>query len=143
MAFIKTHEENSPRLKTLSVRELLSLPQVKSLDREWLRNMEVTAEVIPVKVSNYVIENLINWENPLDDPIFRMTFPQPGMLSDAHFQEMGSAFDSGNSDRASLAAENIRSSLNPNGSAQESNVPRLLEPVRELAFDPRCCHPEA
>jgi len=38
-------------------------------------------EVYPFRVNSHVAENLIDWSNIPDDPMFRLTFPQAGMLS--------------------------------------------------------------
>ena len=39
------------------------------------------ASVLPMRANNYVVEELIDWSNIPDDPIFQLVFPQPGMLS--------------------------------------------------------------
>jgi L-lysine 2,3-aminomutase len=38
--------------------------------------MRVVAHVLPFRVNRYVIDNLIDWHNIPDDPIFRLVFPQ-------------------------------------------------------------------
>lgn len=42
--------------------------------------MEVVAEVLPFKVNNYVLDELIDWTAVPADPIFRLTFPHREML---------------------------------------------------------------
>lgn len=34
--------------------------------------------VFPMRANNYVIDELIDWNNVPDDPIFQLVFPQPG-----------------------------------------------------------------
>lgn len=61
-----------------------NLHRIKNLDdfpAQFKREMEICANVIPFRVSNYVINELIDWGNIPEDPIFQLTFPQPGMLS--------------------------------------------------------------
>ena len=38
------------------------------------------ASVLPMRANNYVVEELIDWSNIPDDPIFQLVFPQPGMF---------------------------------------------------------------
>ena len=38
------------------------------------------ASVLPMRANNYVIDELIDWSNIPDDPIFQLVFPQPGKL---------------------------------------------------------------
>ena len=33
-----------------------------------------------MRANNYVVDQLIDWTNVPNDPIFQLTFPQPGML---------------------------------------------------------------
>ncbi|RME33172.1 MAG: lysine 2,3-aminomutase [Gammaproteobacteria bacterium] len=87
--------------------------------------MEVVSQVLPFRVNRYVIEQLIDWKQVPEDPIFQLTFPQPGMLSPEHFRRVSDAMDTG--DRAHLAREvdAVRRELNPHPAGQmEHNVPR-------------------
>lgn len=36
------------------------------------------ASVLPMRANNYVVEELIDWNDIPNDPIFQLTFPQPG-----------------------------------------------------------------
>lgn len=36
------------------------------------------ASVLPMRANNYVVEELIDWSNIPEDPIFQLVFPQPG-----------------------------------------------------------------
>ncbi len=48
-----------------------------------IRQIEAASHVYPFRANNYVVENLIDWNNVPNDPIFKLTFPQPEMLKDA------------------------------------------------------------
>ena len=88
-------------------------------------NIEVVGNVLPFKVNNYVIDELIDWSNYLNDPIFRLTFPQKEMLSEEDFNTMKEALDQ-KVDRDTLkkTADTIRLKLNPHPAGQlEMNVP--------------------
>ena len=66
-------------------RQLDRIPQLQALTEEQRFTMKVVAKVLPFRVNRYVIEQLIDWQNAERDPIFRLTFPQYGMLGDADF----------------------------------------------------------
>jgi KamA family protein len=89
--------------------------------------MQAVAAVFPFRVSTYVVEELIDWSDIPDDPIFQLTFPQPGMLEDAHFDRMYRLIRS-NAAAAEVraAAHEIQATLNPHPGGQLAlNVPRL------------------
>ncbi len=104
-----------------------TIPQVqKSLTEEQLFDIDVVSKVFPFKVNNYVIDKLINWENPLEDPIFRLTFPQRGMLKDEDYEKIASLVKEGTSEEKIRAVANeIRMKLNPHPAGQKYNVPEI------------------
>ena len=48
--------------------------------------LRAVAAVVPFRANDYVIEHLIDWTAAPDDPIYRLFFPQPGMLPEHHVQ---------------------------------------------------------
>ena len=63
-----------------------------------------------------------------DDPVFRLVFPQPEMLSEKDLLIVSEALSKGETTRVGLRqiAENIRSTLNAHPAGQnEENVPLL------------------
>lgn len=102
------------------------IPQIALLTEEEQFVIEVIGTVLPFKVSNYIIDELIDWNNFAKDPFFILTFPQKGMLSEEHFQKIANLIKS-NADKATLkkAVDKIRLQLNPNPARQEANVPEL------------------
>ncbi|WP_386114229.1 KamA family radical SAM protein [Thiohalocapsa marina] len=89
--------------------------------------MKVVSTVLPFRVNDYVIEDLIDWDNVPADPIFQLTFPQPGMLAGADFDRVADLLRR-DAPRAELdaAVAEIRQALNPHPAGQrELNVPRL------------------
>ena len=89
--------------------------------------MRVVANVLPFRVNEYVVDELIDWEQVPNDPIFQLTFPQPGMLEPRQFQRMADLMRNG-SDKQSIQqlAWEIRQELNPHPAGQrEMNVPVL------------------
>lgn len=89
--------------------------------------MRVVAKVLPFRVNNYVIDQLIDWSNVPEDPIFQLTFPQRGMLAEEHFDRIADLLKK-DADRGALrqAVQDIRAELNPHPAGQqELNVPEL------------------
>jgi len=98
----------------------------KFLSNEEKYNIEVVGNVLPFKVNNYVVDELIDWSNIPNDPIYQLTFPQKEMLSDVHFKKMEDALSKNlTKDQLKLVANSIRYELNPNPSGQAENVPFL------------------
>ncbi len=115
-----------------SLRNLDKIPQVQLLSEEERFNIEVVSSVLPFRVNNYVVEELIDWENIPDDPIFQLTFMQKEMLTEDQFNRMADALRNGNSsDEITDVANEIRMELNPHPAGQMTlNVPKIDdEPV--------------
>ncbi|MBK8415670.1 MAG: lysine 2,3-aminomutase [Bacteroidetes bacterium] len=121
-------KETSPaKYRSYSLHNFRSIPQLENLKEELKFNMEVVGHVLPFKVNNYVIDELIDWNKVPDDPIFKLTFPQKAMLTRAHFNEMAKAMRQ-TQDKSALreVANKIRMQLNPHPAGQlELNVPQL------------------
>lgn len=113
--------------RAFSVRNFKKIPQVERLTEEEKRDIEIVGHVLPFKVNNYVIDELIDWDNYKDDPIFHLTFPQKGMLEAKYFNKMASTLEStDNRDEIKNVANEIRHQLNPHPAGQmEMNVPEF------------------
>jgi len=120
-------ETESPSIKTYTLPNLRSLPQIQKMSEEEQFQMEVVGNVLPFKTNNYVVEQLIDWNNIPNDPMFVLTFPQKEMLSPHHYEEMASVLKKGESKKQiQEAANKIRLQLNPHPAGQmELNVPTL------------------
>ena len=82
--------------------------------------------VLPFRVSQYVLDELIDWSRVPDDPIFQLVFPQHGMLPDEHVRALAAAAPRGQLAGPGLAdlVRDIRAELNPHPAEQlSSNVP--------------------
>ncbi len=114
------------KLKYYNRNTLKNIPHIKHhFSAEEIFEMEVVASILPFKVNNYVINELINWESPKDDPIFRLTFPQRELLLNNHFESMAVLLHK-NADKQEimLLANKIRNELNPHPAGQiNHNVP--------------------
>lgn len=103
------------------------IPQISRLTDEQINDIDVVSHVLPFKSNNYVVDELINWDNVPDDPIFTLTFPRKEMLRPEHFKKMKNAIDSNLSkDEIKRIANEIRMELNPHPAGQlEHNVPMI------------------
>lgn len=109
-------------------RHIDKIPQVqKYLTPQQIFDIKVVAAVLPFRVNDYVINELIDWENIPADPIYQLTFPQSGMLKKGHFSQMAALLNS-NAEKHEIKhlANQIREELNPHPAGQlELNVPTL------------------
>ncbi len=123
----KTRVSQSPRLEILLRKDLDSIPQLQKLSADARTDMRAVSAVLPFRVNRYVVDNLIDWDRVPDDPIYQLTFPQPGMLADADLARMRDLVVR-NAPKAELepAAREIQAGLNPHPAGQiELNVPYL------------------
>ncbi|TVR89132.1 MAG: lysine 2,3-aminomutase [Saprospirales bacterium] len=114
------------RYKVYTQTNFRKMPQMAMLTEEQKFDIEVVASVLPFKSNNYVTDNLIDWGNVPDDPMFRLTFPQREMLKDEHYNEIANALRCGkNKMEIKEIANRIRMSLNPHPAGQKCNIPEL------------------
>ena len=120
--------DESPSIKSYTLANLRKLPQIEKFSEEQIFEMEVVGNVLPFKANNYVIEQLIDWDNTEHDSIFALTFPQKGMLKSEHFDQMASVLKNGDRKEIKETANEIRLQLNPHPAGQmELNVPTLKD----------------
>ncbi len=115
------------KYKSYSLHNYTKMPQHEILSPAIKKGIDVVGSVLPFKVNNYVLDELIDWENYEDDPIFRLTFPHKDMLYPSHFHDMSAALENSN-DREfqKLVSNNIRLQLNPHPAGQQAyNVPQI------------------
>ncbi|WP_420119220.1 KamA family radical SAM protein [Micromonospora sp.] len=96
------------------------------LSADNLHAIRTISQVLPFRVNEYVLSHLIDWDRIPDDPIFRLVFPQRGMLAADDERIVGDLLRAG--DRKGLRGEvaRIRAGLNPHPSGQQQhNVPSL------------------
>jgi len=88
--------------------------------------MAAVAQVFPFRVNNHVVEELIDWSNIPDDPIYQLTFPQPAMLSMQDLARMIGLVRRGTPKEMKASARRIQHDLNPHPAGQlDLNVPSL------------------
>lgn len=116
------------KILTYTLHNFRAIPQMSSVDETIKKDIEIVGRVLPFKTNNYVIDELIDWNNIETDPIFTLNFPRRDMLSQKHYNTISSLIDA-DADKIIIdeAVKKIRLSLNPNPAGQEQNVPQIGE----------------
>ncbi|MCK4467268.1 MAG: lysine 2,3-aminomutase [Desulfobacterales bacterium] len=114
------------KYKLYSRKNIDQILRLKNLPKELLAAIKTVSTVLPFRVNNYIIDELIDWNNIPDDPIFQLTFPQPEMLDKQDFEKMNELLMKKASEEDILAAaRKIQMSMNPHPAGQmEMNVPK-------------------
>jgi KamA family protein len=124
MTVCKIH---SPGIKYYGVRNFDTLPQLSRFSKSDIEEMRAVGQVFPFRTNPYVVENLIDWDNVPDDPIFRLNFPHRDMLKPRELGMMADLLARGASKKEIRRhVGGILRRLNPHPAGQkEHNVPRL------------------
>jgi len=117
----------STQYKPITRKNIEKTRQWRLLDPETRRALHVVSAVLPFRTNSYVLDELIDWSDIPDDPIFQLTFPQQGMLDPIDFEIIAGMIEQGHSEADITARANaIRRNMNPHPSGQlEHNVPTL------------------
>src|SRR6201992_106582 len=68
------------RFRAYTAKHLDMLTERAGLPADTRLAVRAVATVLPFRTNTYVTEQLIDWDNAPDDPIYRLVFPQPDML---------------------------------------------------------------
>ncbi|HOJ17389.1 MAG TPA: lysine 2,3-aminomutase [Ignavibacteriaceae bacterium] len=127
--------DNKNKLIYYTNKDLTKIPLLQKLSKEDIFGIYLVSLVFPFRVNSFVIQNLIDPDNLPDDPIFRLTFPHPDMLSENHFSNLHTAVKNKYpKEKLNSLIYEIRKTLNPHPAGQlTSNVPVVNhEPVKGL-----------
>lgn len=113
------------RFKVFTQRDLDRIPQLQRLAPETRLDMRVVSTVLPFRVNEYVVSELIDWEQVPFDPIFQLTFPQRDMLSPDDYDCIATLLRRGaDKKEVRAAAYRIQEHLNPHPAGQVAmNMP--------------------
>jgi L-lysine 2,3-aminomutase len=115
---------DSARFRAFGPHQLGEIAERYGLSADMRRTVELVSMVLPFRVNDYVLSNLIDWDRIPDDPMFQLVFPQRGMLTEQDERRLAALSHSKPELRALVAR--IRRRLNPHPSGQqEYNVPTL------------------
>ena len=117
---------NNKKYQAFNLSNYGKIPQISRLNTEDREAIEVVGRVLPFKTNNYVTEELINWNNIPDDPMFTLNFPRKEMLLKEQYNELLKLMNSNASEMILKDKINqIRMDLNPNPADQKHNIPML------------------
>ncbi|WP_275559832.1 lysine 2,3-aminomutase [Streptomyces sp. 5-6(2022)] len=101
-------------------------PQWGRVPGEIREAVTVVSQVLPFRTNQYVLDELINWDNIPDDPIFRLNFPHRAMLDDTDYATLRDVIAAGDKGQIALHAAKLRQQMNPHPAGQQThNVPEL------------------
>ncbi|AYY13555.1 lysine 2,3-aminomutase [Actinobacteria bacterium YIM 96077] len=117
------------RFRAYTARHLDDLTARAGLDEAERLRVRAVAEVLPFRVNDYVVDELIDWSAAPDDPMYRLVFPQSDMLPERDVSRIAELLTSGASRQELTAAANeVRAKLNPHPAGQmELNIPSTGE----------------
>jgi KamA family protein len=117
---------NPKKIELYEIKDIDRLPQLQKLSTADRLAMKAVAQVLPFRVNNYVVEELIDWDKIPDDPIFRLTFPQKEMLPSESFDKVIWHQQNSAPEELRQIVNTVRSQLNPHPAGQaEYNIPTL------------------
>ncbi len=122
-----TSQIEPPQFRVYTQHNLDKIRQLDRLSEEERFGVRVTAQVLPFRVNQHVIDQLIRWDDVPNDPMFQLVFPQRGMLEQRHFSRVADLLRS-DAQKAEIqaAVQEIQAELNPHPAGQTTlNVPRI------------------
>lgn len=109
--------------KSYTLQTYRNLPQMSSVSDEDVEAIEVVGRVLPFRTNNYVVEQLIDWSNIPDDPIFTLSFPRKEMLYPEQYDRVKRLIEKRDCPTLDEYVKELRLGLNPNPSGQHHNIP--------------------
>lgn len=119
--------QSVPEFRVYTQRHIDQIPQFLRLPPELRFEIKVASSILPFRVNQYVVDELINWDDARNDPMFILVFPQREMIPSSFFNQMGNLVRAGaGTNEIETLAKELRRGLNPHPAGQmELNVPRL------------------
>ena len=116
-----------PRYRAFGRRHIGRISEFAALSRAQRVALEAVSMVLPFRVNEYVLRELIDWDDIPDDPIYQLTFPQAGMLDRGDLRRLEDMVVRGESgERLEQLVRDIHRRMNPNPGGQKLlNVPRV------------------
>ncbi len=115
-----------PVYRSYSNHNYRKISQIDKLSPSDLEAIDVVGSVLPFKTNNYVVDQLINWDDAPNDPIYTLNFPRKEMLEDAYYDEMAALLKrEASRNEIQTAANDIRLKLNPHPAGQMMNIPEI------------------
>ncbi len=124
------NDANAPlpsKFKPYTRQTIHQAPQWARMSEELREAVLVISHVLPFRTNEYVMNELIDWDNIPDDPIYRLTFPHRDMLAADEYALLRDLVLSGADEQAiNKEVMQIRMRMNPHPAGQMThNVPML------------------
>ena len=114
------------RFRTYGRGSLSRLQQWEKLSGDQRDAVLAASAVLPFKVNDYVLNELIDWDDIPNDPIYQLTFPQAGMLASADFNRLADLVADDDTESLRRTARKIQDRMNPHPAGQMNlNVPTM------------------
>jgi len=123
------------KFKPYTRQTIRQAPQWELLTPEQQEAVQVISHVLPFRTNQYVLDQLIDWDNIPDDPIYRLVFPHRDMLPSHEYWQLRDLVLVKQDDAAAQQlVRQIRLRMNPHPAGQMThNVPRVNDaPLRGL-----------
>lgn len=113
--------------KAYSRHNFRKIENLARLSDEQFHEIDVVSRVLPFKTNNYVVEELIDWDNFSEDPMFILNFPQREMLKGNHYDHLSNLIKKKSSkEEINKYVNHVRLQMNPHPAGQmEHNVPSM------------------
>ena len=123
---IASSKESRP-YKVYTERNVDNIEQFRALPEDMQFEIRVVASVLPFRVNEYVVNELIDWNCVPNDPVFRLMFPLKGMLKPEQYDHMAMLHrDGASAELIKTEARRIQHSMNPHPAGQlELNRPTV------------------
>jgi KamA family protein len=115
------------KFKPYTRQTITQAPQWERIPEPLREAVQVISRVLPFRTNQYVLNELIDWSNIPDDPIYRLVFPHPDMLPVDEYKHLRDLVLV-NKDEVAIEREvrRIRMRMNPHPAGQMThNVPML------------------
>lgn len=115
------------RFRPFGPREVAAHGLFDRIPPELRFEFDVVSRVLPFRVNQYVVDELIDWSRVPEDPVYQSLFPHRDMLPRFAFEQVAKAMGD-RSDPSALTGivERVRRSLNPHPAGQTTeNVARM------------------
>ncbi|MDT9001655.1 lysine 2,3-aminomutase [Paucibacter sp. APW11] len=119
--------DSAIKFKPYTHHTIKAAPQWGKIPQDLQETVSVVSRVLPFRVNPYVMDELINWDNIPDDPIYRLTFPHREMLHAAEYEALRElVLVQQDESKIETMVRDIRMRMNPHPAGQMThNVPYL------------------
>jgi KamA family protein len=126
MTLLAGSATETARFRAYGPRHIDDIARRYGLPAEIAGTIHAIALVLPFRVNDYVLNELVDWSNVPADPLFQLVFPQRGMLplaDELHLAALSA--DPAAKPALRAAIHRIRAGMNPHPSGQLRNVPTV------------------